>query len=241
MENGELNAIKSIQNTYGMKSISIRYIQDKTILDSNTNNISFILDSNYNIIDIVKSNIPDEKYIDNTFNYTKLSYPFDSYNVSDVIDIAKNTCVSRGIGAPKLDVKDELLTYIKFLNILIEDYYSISYKMQTLGYEMPSITSYTDSIINRISKMVISDLRLHVRPTTMEVMSSIGQKEDYIVYYNHIKNIINLYIDNMGLKQSLDSTKGFEYIDDTDRENVKFIADNLLDEYNLSKKEKVLK
>ena len=130
---------------------------------------------------------------------------------------------------------------MKFLNILAENYYPISYKMQSLGYDMPSVTNYIDSVINRISKTIIPSLRLHNRPTTMEVMASLGQKEDYIVYYNYIKSIINLYIDNMGLKNSLNSTQDLDYLDESDREDIKGIADNLLDEYKESKKEKVLK
>ena len=241
MENKELDVINEIRDYYGIKNVNIRYIQDKIIIDSLTNNVSIVLDSNYNIIDIVKKDVATERYIEGTLNYAKLSYPFDKYNISDLINIANNENVSMGVGLTKLSVRDELVSYMKFLNSLIEEYYDFSYRMQSIGYDMPSINNYTDSIINKISQIVISDLRLHVRPSTIEIMSGIGQKEDYVIYYNSIKNIINLYIDNMGLKKSADNTKEFEYLDDNDRENVSNIASNLLEEYKISDQEKVLK
>ena len=238
MENKEIGIIKAIQEVFGIGRVNTKYIQDKMVIESFFNNISIILDSNYNIIDIVKNDMINEKYFD---KFSKLSYPFDKYNISDIINMSKDMDLTNGIGSTKLSVRDELLTYMKFLNILIENYYSISYKMQSLGYDMPSVTNYIDSVINRISKTIIPSLRLHDRPTTMEVMASLGQKEDYIVYYNYIKSIINLYIDNMGLKNSLNSTKNLDYIDESDREDIKSIADDLLEEYNESKYKKVLK
>ena len=65
MENNEISTIKAIQETFGMERVNIKYIQDKTVIESFFNNISIILDSNYNIVDIVKNDIVNEKYIYN--------------------------------------------------------------------------------------------------------------------------------------------------------------------------------
>ena len=237
MEFKDFEKIKEIKEKYGITSINLRYIKDKTIVDSYGVGISFVLDDNYNIIDINSCKNVDEKYINN-MNYSKLSYPLDNYSISDIINMSKDLEVRDNILGNNLKTSDRVIVYVKFLNLLVERYYDLSFHLQKLGYEVPSIKDYINTVIDRISETIISDLRLHKRPGTIEIMSSIGLKDDYILYYNYIKNIVDLYIENMGLKQSLSSLSNLEYNDNKDRVDVKMVAETVLQSYKNMKKEK---
>ena len=237
MENIEYEKIKRIKDIYGLSNVNIRYIKDKTIIDSFGDKVSFLLDNNYNIIDISDTNKLNEKYINN-LDYSKLAYPLDNYTISDIINISNDIDVSDNIFSNSLKVNDMIIVYVKFLNLLIERYYDMSFHFQKIGYKMPSVKDYISTIIDKISETVISDLRLHKRTSAIELMSSIGLKDDYIIYYNYIKNIINLYMENMGLKNVLGSVYKLEYNDNRDSVNVKDVADMMLNSYKEMKEEK---
>ena len=237
MDNIEKEIARIVYYTFGIKKFNTKYTKDKIIVDSMHNDVAIVLDSNLNIIDITQSDSINNLYFN---KLTVLPYPFEKYEVSDILTIP-NIASSIELADENKNnyrVLKELLNYVLFLNNQIKRYYSNSYSMQAIGYKMPSVGEYVEKVINRMSDYIIGNLRLHKMPSLEKIMNILGIKEqDYTGYTELINNIIYLYIDNMGLKVSED-TKQLVNVEESERVNIFNIANEILE--NSRKKEKNL-
>ena len=242
--NSEVSAIRSVQREYGLKKINIRYFDDKVVVDSVLNNVSFVLDHSYNangmdryyIVDIVKSDRVNEMYFNKALIY---AYPFEGFKIADLLSIPGNTKVfDYDFYKKEWNVYNELIKYIYFLKLEIQKYYKMSYHVQSLGLDMPSIDEYVNSIISNINNIVIESLRLHVVPSTESVLTKLGIDDiKSTKYVNIIDNIIEFYINNMGLKHSHNYNR-LVPVSDEDRVDVPKVINSVLEN---SKEKSLLK
>ena len=231
-EEEKINMINYYRGLFCIQKMDIRYFGDKTILDSLVNNVSIVLDSNYNIIDIRKRDQINKSYF---ARLTGLTYPFDKYTISDVYNIVNGTIMIDGAGIKLTEerVEKEIIMYIQFLYNRICTYFSYAYSMLAAGFDVPSVDEYVNTIIAIINKGLFEVLRLHKIPSLDNLICKLGIKSDDVndYYDTLISNIIGLYIDNMGLKPTSDY-KELEPVSESERVDISRITKNILEEYS---------
>ncbi len=225
MDKNYKEKIKEVINKLGFSNYNSIDVTDEYIIINCNMGIRIILDYNFNILNVLNNN--------NTDISKKLSFPFDNYDVEDIVSISKNIDTEEDIDSNlNISNNDKLLAYIKFLSLELEKYFSLSYKMQSLGYGMPDSSQYLNSIINKINNYIIPDLRMHKRPSSIGLMAELGQKNDYVIFMNYLPHIINLYISNMGLKIDSKDVNNLEYCSEEEKICIDKLSRELLDNYH---------
>lgn len=224
--------LRSIKSRYGLVDAMVKFYKDLTILVGRGNDVAVVLDKDYNVIDFCKASEISDKDLRNREVTDKLLYPFDSYTISDIITISNEVDVKKGISnKDESSDYDKVLSYIKFLNIELENYINYSYHLLSLGVAIPHFSEYVNSIINKINRLVIDDLRLHYKPIPSKVLYTLGQKDELSFYIDYIRNIIDVYMKNMGLKDRENAVNRLDYIDDRERVSIKDVADQILEDH----------
>lgn len=136
---------------------------------------------------------------DNT-ERTIISHPFAGYSIADIIEIDNNL---KEIDTTDFSVEDkEFISYISFLANLIEYYKGVTDHLSSIRFgdkEYPDLYTYTERFISEFDKYIISLLRSHKRPNEEDVLRSF---EIFPSKFSVkcVRDIISLYIKNMGLK-----------------------------------------
>lgn len=129
-----------------------------------------------------------------------LAHPFVGYRIGDIIAIDNNL---KEVDTTDFSVEDkEFISYIEFLAILIEYYKDVTDHLSSIRFgdkEYPDLYTYTERFISEFDKHIISLLRSHKRPNEEDVLRS------FEIFPNEfsvkcVRDIISLYIKNMGLK-----------------------------------------
>lgn len=129
-----------------------------------------------------------------------LAHPFVGYSVRDIIEINNNL---KEIDTSDFSVEDkEFISYIEFLAILIEFYKDVTDHLSSIRFgdkEFPDLYTYTERFISEFDKHIISLLRSHKRPNEEDVLISFEiSPSEFSV--KCVRDIISLYIKNMGLR-----------------------------------------
>ena len=91
----------------------------------------------------------------------------------------------------------ELLSYFDFLNFEIDNYSSMSLGMQRMGYNMPDITSYINSILDKLDSYIDNCISKNRKPVADEFITIIGQ-ENLSVNKVVLRNIFNYSLREKG-------------------------------------------
>lgn len=143
-----------------------------------------------------------------------LAHPFVGYSIGDIIEINNNL---KEIDTSDFSVEDkEFISYIEFLAILIEFYKDVTDHLSSIRFgdkEFPDLYTYTERFISEFDKHIISLLRSHKRPNEEDVLRSFEiSPSEFSV--KCVRDIISLYIKNMGLKvvegSKIELTRAFD-------------------------------
>ncbi len=161
---------------------------DYIILNHSSNsNIYLLFDKNYNIFGI--ENLSDinktelYKKVSLIYNYYlntpdgitslfKFPYPFQNFTLKDIIELGnKVNIIDLNYNLNLIPDKESkinyqrkirLLSYLKFLSLQINNYFTYIYKMKLLNLDVPNIYLYVISLINKINSLssnnILSDI-----------------------------------------------------------------------------------
>ena len=92
MEKNNKEIFSEIDSVFGLKHLDIREFGDKVVVDSLSNNISFVLENTdvdrlgfwHHLVEVAKSDKIDERYVSDNY---ELPYPFARYKIADILAI----------------------------------------------------------------------------------------------------------------------------------------------------------
>lgn len=134
---------------------------------------------------------------ENNTERTIISHPFAGYSIGDIIEIDNNLLE---IDTTDFSIEDkEFISYIRFVRYFLEDYSNLVPIMDSLRFEYMDVNTFIGRFISEFEKSIIYSLRSHKRPSEEEVLKSMGIKPNEF-FIGCVRDIISLYIKNMGLK-----------------------------------------
>jgi len=134
---------------------------------------------------------------ENNTERTIISHPFAGYSIEDIIKI-DNYLLE--IDTTDFSIEDkEFISYIRFVRYFLEGYSNLVPIMDSLKFEYIDVNTFIGRFISEFEKSIIYSLRSHKRPSEEEVLKSMGIEPNEF-FIGCVRDIISLYIKNMGLK-----------------------------------------
>lgn len=192
--------LKMVCSNYGVNSEYALFRDNIIIVPDDGNDIYLVFDKNCNILGVERyiknCNVSFIDYFEDKYDYTKenddeicpdlMSNAFDTYFISMTKEMAGKSyfsnydndnathCFFKG----KL-IDDnhliELISCFEFLNYEINNYSKISLGMQRMGYDMPDITSYINSVLDKLDSYIDNCISQNRKPVADEFITILGQ------------------------------------------------------------------
>lgn len=203
-------------NLYGLNLDNFSFDSKEIYINNSTNNMCVLLDNNYNTISVFDwdkefQTCSDKKKM---YNYCKVHgiiplsewscYPIQNFtlkqiirltNTTEILESTDNQIISMKINGnlyniqqDKNDKTIQLLSYIKFLGEELERYFITSYHFQTIGFEIPDVYSYLETLINKVNDYIKSNNQ--VLPS--DILRHIGLNDMNIHTNAILSNVIDL-------------------------------------------------
>lgn len=235
---------------------------DTIILNTPIKDIHVLLDKDYHTIGIHKvdpatmhltmeeiSELYANLYnlVDKTKGYC-FSYPFQNLSLKEIIDISDRVYIKHSSeifvnGDLVIDENNRdytnLLSYIKFLDKQIKQYFLNAYQMKIMGFDYPNVYEYVNKLIANINICIDENIKNNCRPQPIDIINYLGQEKKSIdKYRDALYNIIDLLLKEKGFKIK----GGFYYcreIEPTNQEveDLSVLSNNLLELLELPKKD----
>ena len=225
---------------YGANAEKALYRDNIIVVPDDEKDIYLIFDNNCHILGIEKYAMNDElsfwNHFEGKYNYTKnndedeicpdlMSDSFDTYFLSTIKDIARRSYFSNYdndqathcfFGGKLLDddYLIELLSYFYFLDYEINTYSSMSLGMQRMGYDMPDITTYINSVVEKLDSYIESCISRNEKPIADDFITILGQ-ENLSVNRVVLRNIFNYLLREKGYETDPNLNRLIEISEDS--------------------------
>lgn len=246
---------KKVCNSYDVYWKNSRVYGDFVLLKS-LNDLYILLDKNFNPIAIESAIVADEKafvkslcreystyssYLD--YN---LDYPFKNYNLQKIVDISNRvTIISQDnekvdeiiVNGKKCIYKKrddylQLLSYLKFLGKIINDYQYYIFINKKNGITVKDINIYISELIIKINEFIDICINNKKVPKINEIINYVGKEDiDYDGYDVLLNEILELLLRKKSHKIEDDNLKK---IPSSNINNLDEKAKQLLEILNLS-------
>ena len=239
-----LNNAKFNENCrkFGLQSGFVDKIGDTIVVTLINNGIRVIFNDKFDVIGI-HATLPEYSYgiacdlaniYDKNYRYKsdRFVYPFDELsfkNISDIADMVEVREVNHGHSSilyvnGKEAFHDfsydqiKMLSYIKYLDFKIKEYFLKVREFETLGFSMPELHQYLNKHISKIEHCIMEYIKYEKRPFPVDVISFTGSDRELIdsVEYE-LYHIISLMLSEKGLE--IDTDK-FGYVRESKNDNV---------------------
>lgn len=209
------NELDNVCGRYKVIASDALHFTDIIVVPVRGRDLYLVFDKNCNVlgIDNIKISNTDNSmindYFTNKYKPNKvengedlMSRDFTSYSLRLIQNISNKTffsakyCIFNG----ELIVDkylEELLSYFSFLGQEIKFYSQVNFWMQKMGYDVPDIPSYINSILDELDHYIESCINLNNIPLEYDFMSSIGQS-NISINPNIISNLFNFYLGEKG-------------------------------------------
>lgn len=154
-------------------------------------------------------------YNNYVYKGSTFSYPFDDLTIKDISDIADMVDIKEvnhghssithvnGEMASNSFSYDEIkmLSYIKYLDYKIKEYYDKIYELKALGFPVPDIHTYINRHISMIESCITLFAKNENRPFPYDLISYTGSDIKLIDEVDHeLYHIISLMLNEKGLE-----------------------------------------
>lgn len=195
-------------------------------------------------------------YHDNyVYKGSTFSYPFDELtlkNISDIADMVDIREVNHGhssityvngeIASNEFSYDEiRMLSYIKYLDYKIKEYYDKVYELKALGFDVPDIHTYINRHISSIESCINLYAKSENRPFPYDIISFTGSDIRLIDEVEHeLYHIISLILSEKGLE--LDTVL-YSKLMPSRKSNVdlSILVDDICDKLNINQYELNLK
>ena len=175
------------------------------------------------------ANMYDNKY---RYRSERFVYPFDELSFKDISDIADmvelrevnhgHSCLTFVNGKDAREKFNynqiKMLSYIKYLDFKIKEYFLKVREFETLGFSMPELHQYLNKHISKIEQCIMEYIKYEKRPFPVDVISFTGSDRELIDSVEfELYHIISLMLSEKGLE--IDTDK-FGYVRESKNDNV---------------------
>lgn len=220
---------------FGIDSKKFEVYNDVIIVESPKTGIYVLLDKNYNIIGVHKTELStfnlskaeialrySELY--NTVNEDdrfKLCYPFQNFSLKQIVDISNRVEIvetNHGHSSEMLVNGDlvvggnnctyiELLSFIKILGKEIKEYYSNCYQAYLLDFNYPNVIAYINHFMYNIAVCISKSISNNERPFPIDILRYTGKTKFLDEYGTPLYDVIDLLMRQKGVQ----AKSGFEH------------------------------
>lgn len=220
---------------FGVDWKNFEVYDDVIIIDSPKIGIYVLLDKNYNIIGVHKTELStfnlskselclgySELY--NTINEDarfRLCYPFQNFSLKQIVDISNRIEIIETnhehssemlVNGELVDGENdstyiELLSYIKILGKEIKEYYSNCYQMYMMNFDYPNVIAYINQFIYNIDECINKSISTNERPFPIDILRYTARIKFLYDYANPLYGVIDLLMRQKGAQ----AKSGFEY------------------------------
>ena len=242
---------------FGLQNGVIDLIDGVIVVTLINNGVRVIFNDKFDVIGIHASsfeysygiasdlaNMYDKNY---RYRCDRFVYPFDELsfkNISDIADMVEVREVNHGHSSivyvnGEEAFKDfsydqiKMLSYIKYLDYKIKEYFEKSKEFVTLGFSMPDLYQYLNKHISKIEHCIMEYIKYDKRPFPVDVLSFTGSDKELIDDVEHeLYHIILLLLNEKGLEID---TKRYGYVRESKKDgvNLSILVDEICDKLNI--------
>ena len=154
-------------------------------------------------------------YDNYAYKNSTLAYPFDELSLKNISDIAETVDVREanhghsgitfvnGEEAFRNFTYDQIkmLSFIKYLDYKIKEYYDVISELKILGFQVPDIHTYINKHLSLIDSCITMYAKNENRPFPYDVISFTGSDIKLVDELNHeLYHLISLLLSEKGLK-----------------------------------------
>lgn len=217
--------LEKICKRYNVSAENAKYLDNIIVVPVDRNDLYLVFDNNCQILGIEKydedKSIKD--YFEKKYNpdaveeddicLDVMSDSFNSYSLSVIQDIS-NKCYFAGatkesycfFNGKMIEDKnlEELISYYALLGKEISYYSQVNLCMQRLGYDVPDIPTYLNSIMEELDYYIEYCISINKRPFESDFITAIGQS-NLCINSHIINNIINYSLREKGYEIDYDN------------------------------------